>query len=1370
MKVVGCKKLSFKLIIGLMCVTLLGCTKKRDAELAYGEDRELYKISNYEGQEYDLQTSEITESLQSDKNFKVIDSRKESAKDSSKNFGYVKFDSKDPLKLTDSTMMIGLPNHTYKVKYIFQADTLKVMKLGTTEELAPDEMPSAIDNKDGRFMVPIVSYTASYYSIDQRRNEYNEKTSRLELIALQSPMGASHFKIDLNSKKRAKYLPKTTVLPISFFEGSTPESKDWYFAVTMIGQNMEAQKGLVGSFLAYDQLGKEATRIRMIKNSKALTFYNLNVDERLENSLETRPELQSSVLSIAVDYKEFKFTESGKTTSVKEENNEDGGWKNRKFVELKLDEIAVAYDKDMIKSPEILDFQIDDGYLSILVKDEASGVTYRIALYRVDAYQKDATEKHKAQKYVPKTYLPDDMTVFGFFTSARNHVQDYETNSRSKAQKMIRLSRFNPTRQTIEYRLNMEAPEWAESVFKDTMAAWNASFQAAGLGIRIQYMDQNHKALRGYLGDLRYSLVNIFDAVDLSNTWYLGLGPSLTDFSGEIIMATSNLNVGGYMNSTKYILHQYIKTAKGDMALKSILGFGLPGLRIAVDPQQNALNISNTGNRNILEKKSSLPVFLNGKYQKGFKPQFEQKKAAPSSQQSAQMESSIDTVNPLTLEAVKDLCPELNAYLGNLISKTAGDEDIETDLVNKCAIKVVRPRLTSTLLHEIGHNLGLRHNFYASSDIANYFAPVQKRIGNQEKTIKWRSSSVMDYLPFDEDTMTQPGPYDIAAIRWGYSDTIESKDGQILKLNPQYSIRQQAAQKMKTYKYCTDENAYWYPTDPLCDTYDVGSDPVQIVENLKAQYNAHVAQFTFRNDRSRTMEMNAQAYDRYQRFIVPMLKYYEMWRLILARETGADNKYLEKTEKKEDYELLLKKVFDANKQGKSVAEWNKKFYDAKESIFKFLMKTALTPDYSCIATRGKGSGQAVQLFSFSLIQSEIFNRKGRTVKNCTDPDVIEFLKSEKSANLFAEGGKAFGSLFEEMSRPFEIQGSYGMQETPEVIGFAMDRYLAMHALTSRETFLYTSQQFNFTPNFMDEPLHREELGKAVIERLTAGIGIDSLELNKSVKMDIPKGQFSLNFVSEKELLTLMIPMFRDGLMIAGRDQLNSDRYMPYKITKKDTLLKEGGGDMECYDVYGTAYCALEKHHQASRLIKYLNELKTIRNTWKPSDNAVAIMGSLIAEHLPKNQAAADFQYIQIYELKEKFEKIANGDKNLEEDLSRLFMGIFGDEHKIYVAATSELYEKIVEKGETHEEQEKQKNILRRDKFLRWLKVFPIKDFKELDHYKNMKSYDNYVGLNFEIATRRFDELLKKQNEKAAEYQENSAEYDAQADILMNSLF
>ncbi len=134
-----------------------------------------------------------------------------------------------------------------------------------------------------------------------------------------------------------------------------------------------------------------------------------------------------------------------------------------------------------------------------------------------------------------------------------------------------------------------------------------------------------------------------------------------------------------------------------------------------------------------------------------------------------------------------------------------------------------------TVMHEVGHTLGLRHNFKASSMLA------LDAINNGDKPPA-TSASVMDYHPLnlssdpDRQGNFLPrtiGPYDHIAIEYGYK--LCDEDAEELQAVP----RKVAEQGLP---YATDEDLG--SPDPLITQWDMGNDPLAFAEHRVALVQA----------------------------------------------------------------------------------------------------------------------------------------------------------------------------------------------------------------------------------------------------------------------------------------------------------------------------------------------------------------------------------------------------------------------------------------------------------------------------------------------------------------------------------------------------
>jgi hypothetical protein len=140
----------------------------------------------------------------------------------------------------------------------------------------------------------------------------------------------------------------------------------------------------------------------------------------------------------------------------------------------------------------------------------------------------------------------------------------------------------------------------------------------------------------------------------------------------------------------------------------------------------------------------------------------------------------------------------------------------------------VGPLLADLVCHEVGHTLGLRHNFKASS-----IYTLDEINSDELKGRKPFTGSVMDYNPVnfnmesgDEQgdfAMIGIGPYDMWAIEYGYTFD-----------DPKEVLKRVAEPELV---YLTDDDVSG--PDPLARTYDFSADPLDYAENQMRLVDYH---------------------------------------------------------------------------------------------------------------------------------------------------------------------------------------------------------------------------------------------------------------------------------------------------------------------------------------------------------------------------------------------------------------------------------------------------------------------------------------------------------------------------------------------------
>jgi hypothetical protein len=145
--------------------------------------------------------------------------------------------------------------------------------------------------------------------------------------------------------------------------------------------------------------------------------------------------------------------------------------------------------------------------------------------------------------------------------------------------------------------------------------------------------------------------------------------------------------------------------------------------------------------------------------------------------------------------------------------------------------ELVGQGLKSIAMHEMGHLLGLRHNFKGSLGVS--YECTQNRSCSSVHGI---TASIMDYLPLNVPVGGQTevhvfspviGAYDKLAIAYGYGDAAPAWTEDVPRVSEELEKLLKEAEQFPS---CVDEDHHEFG-DPQCTPYDLTSEPLRNYED-----------------------------------------------------------------------------------------------------------------------------------------------------------------------------------------------------------------------------------------------------------------------------------------------------------------------------------------------------------------------------------------------------------------------------------------------------------------------------------------------------------------------------------------------------------
>jgi len=405
----------------------------------------------------------------------------------------------------------------------------------------------------------------------------------------------------------------------------------------------------------------------------------------------------------------------------------------------------------------------------------------------------------------------------GYFTTTYRDLGKFEDGekivryiNRWNIEKRDPSLKLSPPKQPLVFYIDHTVPVRYRRFVRDGVEYWNSAFERVGILNAIEVYQQD-SATGAHMDkdpeDIRYNFIRW-----LSNDIGTAIGPSRAHpETGEILDADVILT-DGWIRYFNYQFNDLLpETAMEGMSPETLAWLATrpeydPRVLLA-DPAQREFKIAEIAQRGI-QRYGGHPAALVDDTLYGddeYDGQLNQQSEFNGMCLASRGKGLDVALMGMHLDVARELLDE-----------EADDEN--SDMLDGMPDWFIGPMLADLVAHEVGHTLGLRHNFKASSQY------TMAEINSEEVKGRAFTASVMDYNPINinmdsgeiqgDYAMIALGDYDYWVIDYGYGE------------NPEETVKLAAE---KNIPYATDYDTWGI--DPLARRYDFAAWPLDYCEN-----------------------------------------------------------------------------------------------------------------------------------------------------------------------------------------------------------------------------------------------------------------------------------------------------------------------------------------------------------------------------------------------------------------------------------------------------------------------------------------------------------------------------------------------------------